>query len=60
MGGGVSTENQYLGGRFLKKRAWTICKFKGGLSGKEEGGVFKGGKGGDTPINTMSLKKNIL
>ena len=44
------------GGRFLKKRAWTICKFKGGLSRKEEDGVFLG-EGGDTPINTMSFKK---
>ena len=60
MGGGVSTENQYLGGRFLKKRAWTICKFKGGLSGKEEGGVFYTREGGWYPNKHYEFKKEYF
>ena len=34
-------KNQYRGGNCLKRGAWTVCRFKGGLARK--GGVFEGG-----------------
>ena len=45
-------KNQYRGGDCLK-RAWTVCKFKGGrgLARKRGGGVFEGCV--DTPMDTM-------
>ena len=27
----------------MRKKNWTVCKFKGGLGKKEGGGVFDGG-----------------
>ena len=50
---GGFTENQYRGGAYLKRGAWTVCQFKGGL-GKKEGLVFL--RGVDTLIHTMSCK----
>ena len=35
-------KNQYRGGNCLKRRAWTVCRFKGGLARKRGGGVFEG------------------
>ena len=35
-------KNQYRGGDCLKREAWTVCRFKGGLGKKEGGGVFEG------------------
>ena len=45
-------------GDYLKRGAWTVCKFKGGLGKKEGGGVFEGGV--DTPMHTMRgyIRKN--
>ena len=34
------TKKQYKGGNYLKRGAWTVCKFKSGL-GKKKGGVFE-------------------
>ena len=31
-------------GDYLKRGAWTVCKFKGGLGKKEGGGVFERGE----------------
>ena len=45
LGGGGVHENQYRGEDCLKRGAWTVCRFKGGL-GKKEGGL-------DTPVHTM-------
>ena len=45
-GGGVVPEKPiYREGDFLKRGAWTVCRFKGGgeLGKKEGGGVFEGG-----------------
>ena len=42
---------QYRGRDCLKRRAWTVSQFKGGL-GKKEGGVFEEG-GFDTPIHIV-------
>ena len=47
----------------LKRGAWTVCIFKGGIEKKEGGGVFDGGEGGggglglilDTPMHIMLL-----
>ena len=47
-GGGVVPEKPiYREGDFLKRGAWTVCRFKGGggLGKKEGGGVFEGGVG---------------
>ena len=41
--GGVHEEPIYRGGDCLKRGAWTICRFKGGLAGKTGGGVFERG-----------------
>ena len=43
--GGVMKNQYYRGGEFPKKRvAWTVCRFKGGGLGKEEGdSTFEGG-----------------
>ena len=38
-------KNQYSGGDCLKSRAWTVCRFKGELGNKEEGGAFEGERG---------------
>ena len=35
-----------------KKKGWTVCRLKGGLSKKEECGIFEG-EGGDTSMHTM-------
>ena len=35
-GGGVFTENQYIGENCLKRGAWSVCRFKGGLAKKRE------------------------
>ena len=46
-------KNQYRGGGYcLKRRTWTVCRFKGGL-GKKEGGFFEGGV--DTPMHTIII-----
>ena len=40
-------KNQYIGGGgwgdCLKRGAWTVCRFKGGLGKKDGGSVFEGG-----------------
>ena len=43
-GDGRFTKNQYRGGGLPKRGAWTVCRFKGGLSKKE---------GVDTPMHTI-------
>ena len=43
-------KNQCIEGDCLKWGAWTVCRFKRGLSKKEEA-VFLGGR--DTPMHTM-------
>ena len=43
-------KNQCIEGDCLKRGAWTVCRFKRGLSKKKEA-VFLGG--GDTPMHTM-------
>ena len=48
-GGGGVTEKQYRGGNYLKRGAWTICRFKGGLARKKGAGIV------DTPMHTMML-----
>ena len=40
---------------WLKRGAWTFCRFKGGL-GKKERGVLLKGEGVDTPMRTMLTK----
>ena len=50
-------KNQYREGDCLKRGAWTVCQFKGGL-GKKEGVVLLRG-GVDTPMHTMSYLKVI-
>ena len=50
-------KNQYSEGDCLKRGAWTVCQFKGGL-GKKEGVVLLRG-GVDTPMHTMSYLKVI-
>ena len=42
-------KKQYIGGNCLKRRAWTVCKFKGGLL-KKRGVMFS--KGGSWYPNT--------
>ena len=44
---------RFLGGDCLEREAWTVCRFKGGLGKKEEGGVFE--REFDTPIHTMLI-----
>ena len=43
--GGDSQKNNIEGrlGDCLKRGAWTVCRFKGGLGKKEGVGVFEGG-----------------
>ena len=41
--GGTVHKKPIYRGNCLKRGAWTVCKFKGGLDKKERGGVFKGG-----------------
>ena len=41
-------------GDCLKRGAWTVCRFKGGLGKKEAGGVFEGEGEGDTLMHTMA------
>ena len=41
-GGGGVMKNQYRGGSYLKRGAWTICRFKGAWQEREVG-VFDGG-----------------
>ena len=36
---GGSQKNKYKGGNFLKKEAWTVCRFKRGI-GKKRGWCF--------------------
>ena len=43
--GGEVTKNQYMWGNFLKKRDWTVCRFKGGLAKKRRMGDFWWGRG---------------
>ena len=51
-------KKQYIGGNCLKRRAWTVCKFKGGLLKKRGVMFLKGGV--DTPIHTMiTLRQKI-
>ena len=38
---GEIQEKTYLGGDYLKKGAWTVCRLKG-CGKKEVGGVFEG------------------
>ena len=38
----MKNKTWYIGG-CLKKGAWTVCRFKGGLGKKDGGGVFEGG-----------------
>ena len=47
---GGFTKNQYRGGNCLKRGAWTVCRFNGGL-GEKEGVVFL--MGGLTPQCTL-------
>ena len=35
-------KNQYIRRNYVKRGAWTVCKFKEGLT-KRGGGVFEGG-----------------
>ena len=52
-GGGLDLPpNFQKGGLVLKRRTWTVCWFKRGLSEKE-GVVFL--RGGDTPMQTKGL-----
>ena len=54
-------KNQYSEGDCLKRGAWTVCQFKGGL-GKKEGVMFLRGGGVDTPMRTMNnnnIKTNM-
>ena len=46
-------KNRYRGGDYLKRGAWTVCRFKGEL-GKKEGVVFLRGEV-DTPMHTMII-----
>ena len=47
-------KNQYKGGNCLKRRAWTVCRFKVGLGKKDGGGVFlRGGGGVNALMHTM-------
>ena len=55
MGGGGVTKIQYRGGNCLKRGAWKVCRFKGGLGKKVGGCVFKGGTV-DTPVHTMAFE----
>ena len=57
--GGIH-EKPIIGGDCLKGGLGQFANLRGDLAGKRRVVFFMGGKGGDTPINTMSLKKNIL
>ena len=43
MGGGGIHKKPICRGNCLKRGAWAVCRFKGGLGKKEEGGFFEGG-----------------
>ena len=38
-GGRGFTKNHYIGGNYLKKGAWTVCRFKAGRAWQKRGGV---------------------
>ena len=51
---GVTKKPIYRGGDCLKREAWTVSRFKGGLAKKRGGDVFEGRGGGvDTLMHTM-------
>ena len=52
--GGVHKKPVYRGD-CLKREAWTVCRFKGGLGKKERGSVFE--EGIDTRMHTMTSFK---
>ena len=41
--GGGDMKNQYIGGIYLKRGAWKVCRFKGAWR-KKEGSFFEGGR----------------
>ena len=47
-------KNQYRGVDCLKRGAWTVFKYKGGLARKSGGGG-----GVDTQMNTMALFRKL-
>ena len=42
--GGGFRKNYYIGENCLKRGAWTVCRFQGGLAKKRGGGVFERGR----------------
>ena len=42
-------KNQYIGGDYLKKGTWSVCRFKGGLARKRVGFL----RGVDTLMHTV-------
>ena len=51
---GGLTKNRYTGEDCLKRRAWTVCRFKKGGLARKRGVVFL--RGVDTPMHTMRMK----
>ena len=54
--GGGSWKTNIKGGDYLKREAWTVYWFKGGLAKKEGGRVFEGGL---RPQGTLCMKKAV-
>ena len=52
---GGSRETNIEGGLPKKGRFGQFASLKGGLGKKEGGGVFKGGRGVDSPMHTMNI-----
>ena len=54
-------KNQYIGEITWKEGAWTVCKFKGGLT-KKSGCSFLGERRGgvDTPMHTMVISGILI
>ena len=48
---GGFTKNQYIGEDYLKRGAWTVCRFKRGLARKRKWRFS--GRGGDTLMHNM-------
>ena len=57
LGGGEFMRNQYREGECLKRGAWIVCRFKGGLGKKEGGWCFwvRGGGGWFIPRCTLCM-----
>ena len=59
-GRGGSRKSNIQGGNYLKREAWTVCRFKvgGGGAWQKRGGVFEGRV--DTPMHTIYIPPRII